>query len=110
MKTIVLGILALNLLCTVSIQSLQSEKQTDEVDASSLPSNEEIDDLLSKASEYVATYQTTFQNAKSTLRRRSDPGLHRKIKRAMCASKPDNFCDQEKWNVCLRARCAHRRS
>jgi hypothetical protein len=75
MKTIVLGILALNLFCTASIQSQQSNKQTDEVDTSSLPSNEEIDDLLSKASEYVATYQTTFQKAKPTLDDAPTPGF-----------------------------------
>jgi hypothetical protein len=75
MKIILLSILALTLTCATSLRSQQPNKQTGELDTSNVPSNEEINDLLSKASEYVATYQTTFKNAKSTLDLTPTPGF-----------------------------------
>jgi len=75
MKRIVLGIFALTLFCAESIHSQEPKKQTDELDTSRMPSDEEINDLLSKASEYVATYQTTFKSAKPTLDASPTPGF-----------------------------------
>jgi hypothetical protein len=90
MKRIVLGILVLTLLGTVSIQSQQSKKQTDELDTSNMPSNEEINDLLSRATEYVATYQTAFENAKPTLAKAPTPGF---------VEKSDELCAQANLTI-----------
>src|SRR5580658_4150329 len=90
MKRIVLGILALTLLCTVSIQSQQSKKQPDDLDTSTMPSNEEINDLLSKATEYITTYQGAFKNAKATLDKAPTPGF---------VEKSDELCAQANLTI-----------
>ena len=43
-----------------------------------MPSNEEIGDLLSKASEYVDTYRQTFGSARPSLAKAPTPGLYEK--------------------------------
>jgi hypothetical protein len=43
-----------------------------------LPSEEEIGELLSKASEYVQTYQQTFTSSKSSLDKTATPGFYAK--------------------------------
>jgi hypothetical protein len=44
----------------------------------SMPSNEEIGDLLSKASEYVDTYRQTFALARPSLAKAPTPGFYEK--------------------------------
>lgn len=44
----------------------------------SMPSREELGDLLSKASEYVATYRHTFANARTSLAKAPTPGFYEK--------------------------------
>jgi hypothetical protein len=51
----------------------------------SLPSQAEINELLDKAREYVATYRRTFANAKDTLVKSSDPDF---------ATSANTLCDQ----------------
>jgi hypothetical protein len=75
MKRIPQGILALTLLCSVPLLSQQSRDETKQPATPTMPSAEEINDLLSKASEYVAVYETTFKNAKPTLDRSPAPGF-----------------------------------
>lgn len=77
MKRILLCILALILLCATApnLQSQQSKEQASDTATPSMPSREEVDDLLNKASEYIATYQTTFKNAKPTLDKAPTPGF-----------------------------------
>jgi hypothetical protein len=48
------------------------------VPAASMPSNEEIGDLLSKASEYVDTYRQTFASARPSLTKAPTPGFYEK--------------------------------
>jgi hypothetical protein len=43
-----------------------------------MPSQDEIEDLLSKASEYVDEYRHTFKSAKASLDRTSTPGFYDK--------------------------------
>jgi hypothetical protein len=90
MKRIMLSILTLALFCTPTIRSQQPQKQTDEVDTSNMPSNEEIDDLLSKASEYVTTYKATFRNAAPTLDKAPTPGF---------VEKSDELCSQANLTI-----------
>ncbi len=50
----------------------------------SMPSEAEIGELLSKASEYVETYKQTFATAKGSLEKASQPGFYDRAS-AMCA-------------------------
>jgi hypothetical protein len=43
-----------------------------------MPSEEEIGELLSKASEYVSSYRQTFTNAKPSLDKVPTPGFYEK--------------------------------
>ncbi len=43
-----------------------------------MPSEDEIRELVNKASEYVATYKRTFTNAKPSLAKASNPGFYEK--------------------------------
>jgi hypothetical protein len=55
----------------VSAQAAQAQAEK----TPSLPSDEEIGDLLDKATEYVQTYQRAFTNAKHTLDKSPTPGF-----------------------------------
>jgi hypothetical protein len=90
MKRIVLSIFALALCSTVTIRSQQPQKQTDDVDTSTMPSSEEINDLLSKATEYVTTYQTAFKNAEPTLDKSPTAGF---------VEKSDELCAQANLTI-----------
>jgi hypothetical protein len=79
MKRIVLSAIALSALCTTPILCSQSQNTgnaASEQPLPSMPSTDEINDLLSKASEYVAEYRMTFKNAKPTLDKTPTPGFN----------------------------------
>jgi hypothetical protein len=80
MKRIMLGILALTLLwiTTPILESQQSKEQASEPATPSMPSQEEVNDLLSKASEYVTAYEATFKTSKETLDKSPAPGYFEK--------------------------------
>lgn len=68
MKRFVLSAITLLVLSGAPLLSSQSSNGGSSDRATpSMPSTEEINELLSKASEYVSEYQTTFKNAKPTL-------------------------------------------
>ncbi len=80
MKPIALGVL----LCVafwaapqLQSQSLQSSNSSEDA-APSMPSADEINELLSKTSEYVTQYQATFKNAKTTLDKSPVAGFNEK--------------------------------
>jgi hypothetical protein len=75
MKRIVLCALALTVLCAAPIAHSQVNRSAGGEQVPSMPSTEEVNDLLSKASEYVAVYDTTFKNAKATLDKSPTPGF-----------------------------------
>jgi hypothetical protein len=80
MKRIGLGVLFFVALWgTLPLQSQphQSSNSSDDV-TPSMPSTEEVNELLSKASEYITQYQSTFKNAKATLDNSPDAGFSEK--------------------------------
>jgi hypothetical protein len=88
MKRIVLSAIALSALCIVPFlhsQTQNSSNAASEPPLPSMPSTEEINDLLSKASEYAAEYRMTFKNAKPTLDKTPTPGF---------VEKSDELCSQ----------------
>jgi hypothetical protein len=88
MKRFVLSAIVLALLSNCLTLHSQSQKANGEVleqSVPSIPSNEEINDLLGKADEYVQQYQAMFKSAKATLDKSPTPGFN---------AKADELCAQ----------------
>jgi hypothetical protein len=79
MNRVALAIVALVFFGTLILpaQSQSSDKGADNSTAS-MPSADEINELLSKADEYIVSYRATFKNAKATLDRSPAPGFDTK--------------------------------
>src|SRR5579875_152386 len=63
---------------SASVKAAPHSSHPSSVSAASMPSNEEIGDLLSKTSEYVDTYRQTFATAKPLLAKAPTPGFYEK--------------------------------
>lgn len=83
MKRIVLSSIALVMLCSVPL--LRAQATGTDQSMPTMPSTEEVNDLLSEASEYVETYQRIFKNAKPTLDKAPTPGFNQRT---------DELCSQ----------------
>jgi hypothetical protein len=73
-----LAIGALALLCALTVHSQSPGQQGRAATAPAMPSEAEIGELLSKASEYVDTYKRTFINTKASLDKAPTPGFYDK--------------------------------
>ena len=76
MPKLVIGVLAL--LCALTVYPQSAGQQGTPATAPAMPSEAEIGELISKASEYVDTYKRTLTNTKASLDNAPPPGFYDK--------------------------------